>query len=49
MLKINYKDILEVGWFDSINRNKHHLTEIGHLTGSGLVDFGNNGMEINKA
>jgi predicted O-methyltransferase YrrM len=37
------------GWFDSINRNKHHLTEIGHLTGSGLVDFGNNGMEINKA
>jgi predicted O-methyltransferase YrrM len=35
-------------WFESINRNKYHLTEIGHLTGSGLVDFGNNGVEIDK-
>ncbi len=35
-------------WFDNLEWDKYELTEIGHVTGSGLLDIGNNGVNIIK-
>ena len=35
-------------WFDSLEWNKYDLTEVGHVTGSGLLDIGGNGVDIIK-
>lgn len=35
-------------WFNSLPWDKYDLTEIGHFSGSGLLDCGSNGVEIIK-
>jgi hypothetical protein len=35
-------------WFDSLEWSKYDLTEVGHSTGSGLLDIGGRGVRIIK-
>jgi hypothetical protein len=37
-----------LNWWNSLKWVKHDLTEIGHITGSGLLDCANNGIKIIK-
>jgi hypothetical protein len=37
-----------LNWWNSLKWVKHDLTEIGHITGSGLLDCGNNGINLIK-
>jgi len=35
-------------WFSSLQTTKYYLTPIGHSTGTGLLDMGDNGVEVLK-